>query len=188
MNISKELQEKINLMFKNNEELRKRLLVGDANAIREVGSLSQKGINPEDIVDAYESNDSETMKYLYKKAQIQIELQKLYRELCLGYYNSIRDKGDDSSIYVYNKSSKTVEVKVWGEFDWLFPAFYDITWCNGYEDISTSEWRVPRYSERFIPQYINEREFKYAHVHFTTSGTNGLWSADSSGWYPNADT
>ena len=67
MNISKELQEKINLIFKNNEELRKRLLVGDANAIREVGSISQKCMNPEDIVDAYESNDSETMKYLYKK-------------------------------------------------------------------------------------------------------------------------
>lgn len=100
---------------------------------------------------------------------------------------SIRDKGDDSSIYVYNKSSKTVEVKVWGESDWLFPVRYDITWCDGYKKISTSEWKVPRYSERFIPQYINEREFKYAHVHFTTSGTNGLWSADSSGWYPNAD-
>ena len=49
MNISKELQEKINLIFKNNEELRKRLLVGDANAIREVGLISQKCMNPEDI-------------------------------------------------------------------------------------------------------------------------------------------
>ena len=95
MNISKELQEKINLIFKNNEELRKRLLVGDANAIREVGSISQKCMNPEDIVDAYESNDSETMKYLYKKAQKQIETQKLYRELCLEYYKSIRDKGEE---------------------------------------------------------------------------------------------
>ena len=34
MNISKELQEKINLLFKNNEDLREKLLVGDANAIR----------------------------------------------------------------------------------------------------------------------------------------------------------
>ena len=86
MNTSKELQEKINLLFINNEELRERLLVGDANAIREIGSISQKGMNPEDIVDAYESNDSETMKYLYKKAKKLVELQKLYKDLCLEYY------------------------------------------------------------------------------------------------------
>ena len=89
MNISKELQEKINLLFKNNEDLREKLLVGDANAIREIGSISQKGMNPEDIVDAYESNDSETMKYLYKKAKKLVELQKLYKDLCLEYYNEL---------------------------------------------------------------------------------------------------
>ena len=94
MNTSKELQEKINLLFKNNKELKERLLAGDADAIREIGSISQKGMNPEDIVAAYESDDSETMKYLYRKAQKLIELQKLYRELCLEYYKSTRDKGE----------------------------------------------------------------------------------------------
>ena len=94
MNTSKELQEKINLLFKNNDELRERLLAGDANAIREIGLMSQKGMNPEDIVDAYESNDSETMKYLYEKAKKLVELQKLYKDLCLEYYNSTRDKGE----------------------------------------------------------------------------------------------
>ena len=94
MNISKELQEKINLLFKNNEELRERLLSGDANAIREIGSISQKGMNPEDIVAAYESNDSEAMKYLYEKAKKLVELQKLYKDLCLEYYNSTRDEGE----------------------------------------------------------------------------------------------
>ena len=87
MNISKELQEKINLYFKNNEGLRDKLLVGDANAIREIGSISQKGINPEDIVTAYESDDSKTMKHLYEKAKKIVELQKLYKDLCLEYYN-----------------------------------------------------------------------------------------------------
>jgi hypothetical protein len=58
------------------------------------GIISQKGMNPEDIVDAYESNDSETMKYLYMKAQKLIELQKLYKELCLEYYNATKDKGE----------------------------------------------------------------------------------------------
>ena len=40
MNISKELQEKINSLLKDNEKLRNRLLVGDINAIRELGSIS----------------------------------------------------------------------------------------------------------------------------------------------------
>ena len=92
MNISKELQETINSLFKNNEEVIERLLTGDAEAIREIGSISQKGINPEDIVVAYESNDSETMKYLYGKAKKMIELQKLYKDLCLEYYKNKEDK------------------------------------------------------------------------------------------------
>ena len=95
MNISKELQEKINLLLKNNEELRAKLLVGDANAIKEIGSISQKGMNPEDIVDAYESNDSETMKYLYEKAKKIVELQKLYRDLCLEYSKSKKNENEE---------------------------------------------------------------------------------------------
>mgnify|MGYP003292326837 CR=1 FL=1 len=95
MNISKELQEKINLLFKNNEELRVSLLEGDANAIRQIGSISQKGMNPEDIVVAYESNDSETMKYLYEKAKKLIELQKVYKDLCLEYYNKSKRSGNE---------------------------------------------------------------------------------------------
>ena len=86
MNTLKELQEKINLLFKNNKELREKLLLGDVNAIREIGVMSQKGMNPEDIVDAYESNDSETMKYLYNKAKRLVELRELYNNLCLEYY------------------------------------------------------------------------------------------------------
>ena len=99
----------------------------------------------------------------------------------------IRDKGDTSSIYVYNKSSKAAIVKVWGENGIIYLAKYDTTWCDGYTNISTNKWSVPKKSQRFIPQYIGERGFTYAHVHFDTTGTNGLWSADSSGWYPNAD-
>ena len=94
MKTSKEIQERINLLFKNNKELKEKLLAGDANAIREIGSISQQGINPEDVVAAYESEDSETMKYLYKKSKKLIELQKLYRDLCLEYYKSKNDDGE----------------------------------------------------------------------------------------------
>ena len=60
---------------------------------RESASIFQKLINPEYVIDAYESNDSDTIEYLYKKAQKLIELQRLYRELYLEYYNSTIDKG-----------------------------------------------------------------------------------------------
>ena len=85
MKFSRELQEKIKVLFKNNEELREKLLSGDADSIRQIGLLSQKGVSTEDVVDAYESKDSETMEYLYKKAKKVLELQELYRELCLEY-------------------------------------------------------------------------------------------------------
>lgn len=96
MNTSKELQERVNALFKNNKALRDKLLAGDAEAIREIGSISQNGINPEDVAAAYESNDSETMKYLYRKSQKLIELQRLYKDLCLDYYK--RKNGDEEII------------------------------------------------------------------------------------------
>lgn len=101
---------------------------------------------------------------------------------------SVRDKGDTSSIYVYNQSANTAQVTVWGEASWLSIHYFDPTHCSGYTTISTNKWSVPSGSQRFIPQYIGERtDLLYAHVHFTTYNTYGLWSADSSGWYPNAN-
>lgn len=98
----------------------------------------------------------------------------------------IRDKGDTSSIYVYNKSNKPVKVIVWGEVDWQNPQSYDVSYIPGGSQLGNT-WRVPKYSERLIPQYIKEKDYDYAHVHFENSGAYGLWSADSSGWYPRAD-
>ena len=93
MNTSEELKRKINILFKNNEEVRNKLLAGDADTIRKIGVMSQKEINTEDIVDAYESND-DTMEYIYNKAQKLVELQKLYKELCLAYYNKAKNEGE----------------------------------------------------------------------------------------------
>jgi len=91
---SEELQEKINLLFKNNEELRTKLLEGDADSIRQIGSLSQKRIDPEDVVEAYESNSDEAKEYLYKKAKKMIALQELYKELCLEYCKARKKERD----------------------------------------------------------------------------------------------
>ena len=90
MKISKELQERVNLHFKNNEEIRESILIGDVNAIRRIASvLSLDRVKTEDIVTAYESNDSEAIKNLYEKAKRLIELEKLYKDLCLEYYNNL---------------------------------------------------------------------------------------------------
>jgi len=86
MNISKELKERINHIFKTNPEMIEKLYNCDAEAIREIGRLSQRGINPDDVVAAYESGDHSTMNYLYQQAKRLVGLQELYKELCFEYY------------------------------------------------------------------------------------------------------
>ena len=85
MNLSKEIKKTIEVLFANNEEIRGKLLEGDAETIKQIGVASQRGINPEDIIDAYESHDSKTMEYLYKKAKKQAAVKKLYIDLCKEY-------------------------------------------------------------------------------------------------------
>ena len=97
MGISKETQDKINLLFKTNSEMKEKLLRCDADAIREVGSLSQKGMNPDDIIAAYESGDPETMKYLYLQAKRLVGLQELYKELCFEYYKNTKEIPEEIS-------------------------------------------------------------------------------------------
>ena len=85
MRFSEELQVKIKDLFQNNKEIREKLLAGDADTIREIGSKSQKGFEPEDIVAAFESGDKETIEYLYQQAKKMVELKNLYKDLCLAY-------------------------------------------------------------------------------------------------------
>ena len=92
MKFSKELEDKIKEIFKTEDGLRNNLLAGDAETIRKIGSLSQRGMNPEDVVDAIESDDPEAIKYLYHKAKRIIEMQKLYKDLCDAYTNKEVDR------------------------------------------------------------------------------------------------
>ena len=91
MSISKETQERINLLFKTNPEMIEKLYKCDAKAIREIGSLSQRGINPADVVVAYESGEPNTMNYLYQQAKRLVGLQELYKELCFEYYKKTKE-------------------------------------------------------------------------------------------------
>lgn len=103
---------------------------------------------------------------------------------------SIRRKLDDTSVYVYNKSSKKATVTVNGtHYSPITPgnaATYNDDYKNQFPDLDEIVY-VPAKSERLIPQYIKENGWTYAHIHFETKGTYGLWSPDSVGWYPNAD-
>ena len=89
MSFSLETTEKIKILFKNNIQMRDRLLVCDADAIREVGSIAQRGLEPEDVVAAFDSNNPETMDYLYKQARRALELKALYKQMCLEYYQIV---------------------------------------------------------------------------------------------------
>ena len=89
MGFSLETEEKIKLLFKNNIQMRDRLLACDADAIREVGSIAQKGLEAEDVVAAFDSKDPETMSYLYNQARRVLELKALYKQMCLEYYQIV---------------------------------------------------------------------------------------------------
>lgn len=92
MSISKETQDKINLLFKNNPEMIEKLYNCDAETIREIGILSQRGINPDDVIAAYENGEPSTMNYLYQQAKRLVGLQVLYKELCFEYYKKAKDQ------------------------------------------------------------------------------------------------
>ena len=88
MILSNEVQNKIKILFENDSETREQLLLGNAEAVRKIGSISQKGINPEDIVKAFESNNQNTMNALYNESKRLVELRELYKELCYEFYQN----------------------------------------------------------------------------------------------------
>lgn len=89
MELSKELQEMIKIIFEEDEEFIGKLLLLDAEAIRQVGIMSQQGIEPKEVVYAYESNDKNEIKNIYNQAKRQLLLQKLYKRLCTEYCKQI---------------------------------------------------------------------------------------------------
>ena len=78
MGIPKELREKIETTLRNNSNLRDKMLSGDVDAIREIGTISEQKISPEDIIESYEND---TIEYLYKKAKQLVALKEIYLEL-----------------------------------------------------------------------------------------------------------
>ena len=78
MEISQELKEKIERNFSNNQKLIERLLALDPNAIEYIGRISQSGISPKKIIEAYENNNIEA---IYKLAIKKVESVQIYNEL-----------------------------------------------------------------------------------------------------------
>lgn len=81
--ISNELREKIEKIFKADGKLIKGLLSIDPDSIQKVAIMGQRKIDPKDVVDAYENGG---LEYLYKKAQKLIEMQQIYEKLCEIYF------------------------------------------------------------------------------------------------------
>ena len=63
----------------------------DADAIRNVGKMSQARMNPYDFVVAYESGSSSAMHCFYQQAKRLILLQELYKQLCFAYHENTTD-------------------------------------------------------------------------------------------------
>lgn len=92
MKVSKKTEERIESVVKD-EELKINLLSLNADSIRKLPQFYE--LNPEDVIKAYESNDSEEMKKLYDKAILIVELRKLYKELCLEYAKSLKKQKEE---------------------------------------------------------------------------------------------
>lgn len=77
MNLTEDAKLKINEIFpgEKNEGIREKLLSGDVRIIREIGRISQNGIDPKDVL-------SKGIEELYTKAKRLLDLQDLYKCLC----------------------------------------------------------------------------------------------------------
>ncbi|MBR3249071.1 MAG: hypothetical protein IKF83_00010 [Clostridia bacterium] len=93
MKISKELKEEIE-KYISNKGLVNRLLSLNPKAIAYLGQISQSGIKPKEVIEAYNNND---MDAIYKLANKKIKLEEIYNELILIYSEKIaseKDKGE----------------------------------------------------------------------------------------------
>lgn len=107
MIVSKETQEKINFLFKTNPEIADKLSNCDPEAIREIGILSQRGINPNDVIIAYKSGDPESLKQLYQQAKRLLLLQELYKDLCFEHYT--QTKGTSENLEDVNSKKNNIK-------------------------------------------------------------------------------
>lgn len=80
--ISDELKKKIEVNFKDANNFRVKLLSGDVDAIHKLAIISHQRIKPEDIIEAYESDN---MDMLYSHAKKMVHMQEIYKELCDAY-------------------------------------------------------------------------------------------------------
>lgn len=106
-------------------------------------------------------------------------------------YCYCRKKTDYSSVYVYNKSGKDAKVDVFaankmgGGYNNAPDATTASVNYSGPGSVNCRDIKIGAHQERKIYQYIKENRAcgggAYAHMHFKTPGTSGVWSPDCSG-------
>lgn len=97
MTFSSETQEKIKQLFKQDMVMGEKILSGDADAIREMGNMAQRGMSPEEIVLAFESNDQTAINNIYMQGKRLVELKQLYKDLCMEYCYKVESKNETIS-------------------------------------------------------------------------------------------
>lgn len=96
----------------------------------------------------------------------------------------IREKMDNSSVYVKNTSDVNALISVYAYTTDGY--IHDASTYKG-STLKTKDVSIPARSERLVKQFIYELGYRYAYVHFTGPGSHGCWSPDSIGSYPYAN-
>ena len=95
-------------------------------------------------------------------------------------FRSHRDKKDNTSIYIYNKSGNDARFSVWGlDDDDNGPQMVSTYQGKSHQTIGLT---VPKYRECLVYQYVFEKGYTSAYIEISRingKNSNGVWSPDS---------
>ena len=100
MEITSELKEKIEEIFCDDEDLKKRLLALDPDAIKSLALTSHK-MDPKKVIENYESGNTEA---IYAEAVKKVNVMDIYHQLCTIYEHNC---AEEARIKKLEKESNT---------------------------------------------------------------------------------
>ena len=104
MNISDDLNDRIN-RYVLDKELKGKIIEGDAEAIRRIGIMGDKGLRAEELLNIINDHESEdALRIIKQKAEARIEQRKIYNELIGEKYIEAQLKYPEKDCYRLSKS------------------------------------------------------------------------------------
>lgn len=95
MNISDDLNDRIN-RYVLDKELKGKIIEGDAEAIRKIGIMGDKGLRAEELLNIINDHESEdALRIIKQKAEARIEQRKIYNELIGEKYMEVQEDDRD---------------------------------------------------------------------------------------------